>query len=204
MNGDALEVGDDEVARDFLAASAVHQTANVFHALRVGFAKVFAGALVLGEQRLGPEEINEAPVAGEFLHRLFVAGNVAALLAEDVEEGVPERFRLGFLAGFVAPFLGEGNGAVFDFVPGKRHEGRLGKRMGAVNAFTRNYTEDYFATRGDGRASFPKAIAGRPREEPARVFHKRISLLSRYLAASTCLHPAAGWKALPSSASKGA
>jgi len=67
---------------------------------------------VLGEQRLGPEEINEAPVAGEFLHRLFVTGDVAALLPEDVEEGVPERFRLGLLAGLVFPFLREGNGAV--------------------------------------------------------------------------------------------
>jgi len=85
------------------------------------FAKVFAGTLVLGEERLGPEEINEAPVTGEFFHRLLVAGDVAALLAEDVEQGVPERFRLGFLAGLVLPFLGEGDDAMFDFVPGKRH-----------------------------------------------------------------------------------
>ena len=56
-----------------------------------------------------------------FFHRLLVAGDVAALLAKDVEEGVPERFRLGLLACFVFPFLREGNGAVFDFVPGKRH-----------------------------------------------------------------------------------
>lgn len=56
-----------------------------------------------------------------FFHRLFVAGDVAALLAEDVEEGVPERFRLGLFAGLVLPLLREGNGAVFDLVPGKRH-----------------------------------------------------------------------------------
>jgi len=120
--------------RHFLAASAVHEAANVFHALRVSFAEVFAGALVFGEQRLGPEEVNEAPVAGEFLHRLFVAGDVAALLAEDVEEGVPERFRLGLLARLVLPFFGEGNGAVFDFVPGKRHALGLMKSRGSVTA----------------------------------------------------------------------
>lgn len=121
VNGDAFEVGDDEVTRDFLVAPAVHERADVFHPLRVGFAEVFARALVFGEERLGPEEVNEAPVAGEFFHRLLVAGDVAALLTEDVKEGVPKRFRLGFLARLVLPFLGEGDGAVFDFVPGKRH-----------------------------------------------------------------------------------
>jgi len=67
----------------------------------------------------------EAQVAGEFFHRLLVAGDVAALLAEDVEEGVPKRFRLGLLTRLVLPFLREGDGAMFDFVPGERHAGVL-------------------------------------------------------------------------------
>ena len=124
VDGDALEVGDDEVTGDFLAAPGVHEATDVFHALRVGLAEVFTGALVLGEQGAGPEEVNVGPVAGELFHRLLEAGDDAALLAEDEEEGVPEGFGLGVLARLVLPVLREDNGAVFDFVPRERHGGK--------------------------------------------------------------------------------
>lgn len=80
VDGDALEVGDDEVAGDFFAAPAVHEAADVVHALRVRFAEVFARALVLDEQGAGPEEVNAAPVAGEFFSpalRRWRSGGVA-------------------------------------------------------------------------------------------------------------------------------
>ena len=42
-------------------------------------------------------------------------------MAEDLEELVPEGLLFAFLAGFAGPGLGEADGAVADFVPGKRH-----------------------------------------------------------------------------------
>ena len=90
VNGDALEIGNDEVARIFLAPSAAMEGADVFHTLRVRFAEVFARALVLGEQGARPEQVNVAPVAGELFHRLLKTGDGAALDSEDIEVGIPE------------------------------------------------------------------------------------------------------------------
>ena len=63
-----------------------------YHALPVGLAEVLPGALVLSEQRAGPEGGDVGPVAGELLHRLLEAGDGPSRDTEDVEEGVPKRF----------------------------------------------------------------------------------------------------------------
>ena len=75
------------------------------------------GALVLGKHGAGPEEINVAPLAGEFFHGFLEGGDGAALDAEDHEEGIPKGLGLGVFAGLGGPCFGEGDGAVFDFIP---------------------------------------------------------------------------------------
>ena len=121
VDGDALEIGNDEVARRFLHPSTTGEGADVFHALRVRFAQVFARALVLREQRARPEKINVGPIAGQLFYRFLKAGDSAALDAEDVEKRIPKGFRFGILASLALPFFREGNGAVFDFIPRERH-----------------------------------------------------------------------------------
>ena len=58
--------------------------------LRLGLAEVFAETFVFDQQHAGPEQVNVAVVAGDFLDRLFKAGDHAAADAEDLEEFVPE------------------------------------------------------------------------------------------------------------------
>lgn len=59
------------------------------------------------------------------------SGHRAAGFAEDLEEGVPERFGLGVLPRGPGPFAGEPDGAVSDLVPGKgRWHGFILHRMG--------------------------------------------------------------------------
>ena len=80
---------------------------------------------MLGEQPARPEQVNEAPVAGELLDRLLEGGDGAAADAEDVEEVVPEGLAFGGLAGFALPFPAEGDGAVANLIPRQRHGRRL-------------------------------------------------------------------------------
>ena len=139
VNGDALEIGNDEVARCFLSASAAGECAHVFHALRVRFAEVFARALVLGEQRARPEKVNVAPIAGQLFYRLLKTGDGAALDAEDIEKRIPKRFRFGILARFALPFFRETDGAVFDFIPREGHRG--GSKLSAGKSNARRFDE---------------------------------------------------------------
>jgi hypothetical protein len=62
---------------------------------------------VLGEQAARPEQVNEAAIAGELLHRLLEGGDGAAADAEDVEELVPEGLALGGFACFAFPIPGK-------------------------------------------------------------------------------------------------
>ena len=88
-------------------------------------AEVFAGGLVLRQQPARPEQVNEAPVAGELLDRLLEGGDGAAADAEDVEEVVPEGLAFGGLAGLALPFAAEGDGAVANLIPRQRRGWRL-------------------------------------------------------------------------------
>lgn len=69
----------------------------------------------------GPEEVDEAVGAFDGLDRGFEGGDEAAVMAEDLEELVPEGLFFAFLAGFAGPRLGEADGAVANFIPRKRH-----------------------------------------------------------------------------------
>jgi len=122
------------------------------HALGVGLAEVLAGGLVLGQPPARPEQVNEAPVAGELFDRFFEGGDGAAADAEDVEEVVPEGLALGSLARFALPFTAECDSAVPNLIPRQWHGRRLprvasqktevflrepaGERGGYVNRFS--------------------------------------------------------------------
>jgi hypothetical protein len=110
-----------EIAGGLAGAAGVEQAADVFHALGVGLGEVGPGALVFAEHLAGPEDVDGAPGAGEFADGFLEAGDGAAVEAEDVEELVPEGLAFSRLARLVLPVRPEADGAVFDFVPGKRH-----------------------------------------------------------------------------------
>jgi len=78
--------------------------------LGVRFAKIFASRLVLDEQATWPEQVNEAPVAREFLNWFLKGGDGAATDAEDIEEVVPEGLAFGGFAGLAFPIFAEGDG----------------------------------------------------------------------------------------------
>ena len=118
---DAGKIGDDDVARDFVAAAFAREVLNVAEGLRFGLAEVFATALVFDENDAAPEEVDVAVVAGDSLYRFLEAGDGAARDAENIEKFVPEGLLFGLFALDSGPFLGEGDGAVANFVPRKRH-----------------------------------------------------------------------------------
>jgi hypothetical protein len=66
---------------------------------------------VLDEHSARPEQINEAPIAGQLLDRLLESGNGAATDTKDVEEFVPESLAFGGFASFAIPVFAKGNGA---------------------------------------------------------------------------------------------
>ena len=72
-----------------------------------------------------PEQVNEAPVAGELFNRFLEGSHRAAADAKDVEEVVLERLAFGGLAGFALPFAAEGDGAVANLIPRQWHGERL-------------------------------------------------------------------------------
>ena len=80
---------------------------------------------MLNEHDAGPEQINITVVTRDFLNRLFKARYDATANTEDIEEFVPERLLLCLLALDACPFLGKGDRAVPDFVPGKRHRSMI-------------------------------------------------------------------------------
>ena len=119
VEGDALEIGDDEPARHFLFASGIDEATDVFHALGVGFVEVLACGFLLYEQAAGPKEVDFPPGAGKFFHGLLEGGDGAAFDAEDVEKVIPERLAVAAFRARVFVFARKGNRAAFDFIPGK-------------------------------------------------------------------------------------
>ena len=65
VQGDAGEVGDDDVAGNFICAAFAREVLDVAERLRLGLAEVFAEALVFDEHDARPEKINVAVVAGD-------------------------------------------------------------------------------------------------------------------------------------------
>ena len=69
------------------------------------------------EQDARPEKINAPVVAGNFLYRLFKAGDDAAFDAEDLKEFVPEGLFFGALAFDASPFAGKLDRVLADLIP---------------------------------------------------------------------------------------
>ncbi len=64
VQGDAGKVGNDDVSGNFVRSSFAREVLNVAEGLRLGFAEVFAAALVLDQYLARPEQINVAVIAG--------------------------------------------------------------------------------------------------------------------------------------------
>ncbi|HOD62898.1 MAG TPA: hypothetical protein PKO04_01420 [Smithellaceae bacterium] len=80
---------------------------------------------MLYNQNAFPEEIDVAVLIAEFFDRLFEAGDALAGNAEYIEETIPEGFGFRVFGAFPGPLFGKGQGARFDFIPGKRHRFRF-------------------------------------------------------------------------------
>ena len=92
---DPGKVGNDDVAGNVVLPALADEVLDVAEGLRLGFAQVFAEALVLDQQHAGPEKVDVAVIAGDFLYRLLERGHRAAADAEDLEKLVPKRLFLG-------------------------------------------------------------------------------------------------------------
>jgi hypothetical protein len=103
--GDVGKVGNDDVAGNFICAAFTREVSDITERLRLGLAEILAEALVLDEHDTGPEQINVAVVAGDFLDRFFKTRYDAAADAEDVEEFVPEGLLFSSFALDACPFL---------------------------------------------------------------------------------------------------
>ncbi|MFZ0828473.1 MAG: hypothetical protein WAO02_13720 [Verrucomicrobiia bacterium] len=121
MQGDAREIGDDDVARDFRVPAFVGEVLDVIECLRLRLAKVFAKTFVFDQQHAAPQQVNETVGSRNTFGRFFKAGDDAPFDAEDLKEFVPEGLFLGALAGCALPFAGELDSVVTDFVPTDRH-----------------------------------------------------------------------------------
>ncbi|MDD2883117.1 MAG: hypothetical protein PHQ58_22115 [Rhodoferax sp.] len=80
------------------------------------------------QQHAGPEQIDK-PVgsglrAGQLFDGMLKRGNAFVCDAKDLEEVDPERLALAVFIGSISLGAAEGEGAGFDFVPGKRHGDR--------------------------------------------------------------------------------
>ncbi len=135
VEGDAFEIRNNEPTRDFFFASGIDEAADVFHALGVGFIEVLTSGFLFDEDAAGPEEVDLAPGAGEFFHRFLEGCDGAAFDAEDFEKFVPERLAAATLGPGVFVLAGEGDGAAFDFVPGK-HVVSIAKKRGIGKAMS--------------------------------------------------------------------
>ena len=104
MERDAGEVGNDDVAGDFVVAAFIDKCLDVIESLGLSTAEVLPGALVLHEQDAFPKQINCAVVPGEFFDGFFKARDGTAAHAEDVKEFVPEGLLLGCFTCDARPF----------------------------------------------------------------------------------------------------
>jgi hypothetical protein len=113
----AREVGHEDVARQV----ALLQPREVVERLSVRTRQRPPARLVFDDQRARPEQVDEALGAAVLLDCMLEAGEPTTRQAENGEELVPERLRLGALVARVTPLLGEGDGAALDLVPAQRH-----------------------------------------------------------------------------------
>jgi hypothetical protein len=78
---------------------------------------------VFHQQDAGPEEVNAAVIAGDFLDGFLEAGDNTAFDTEDLKELVPKGLFFGALTFDAGPFAGKLDRVVPDFVLGNWHFG---------------------------------------------------------------------------------
>jgi len=118
---EAVEVGDDHIARDLVVATLGRQRLQIRERLRLGAVQALAAALVLDQQTPLPEQVDEPVLPAQPADRFLEGGDTAARDAEHVEECVPERFGLRLLAGLSGPFPRETHGPLLDLIPPQLH-----------------------------------------------------------------------------------
>jgi len=122
---EAVEVGDDHIARDLVVAAFARQRLQIRERLRLGAVQALAAALVLDQQTPLPEQVDEPVLTAQPADRLLEGGDTAARNAEHVEKRIPERFCFRLLAGFTGPFPRETDGPLLDLIPPQLHRAIL-------------------------------------------------------------------------------
>ena len=83
----------------------------------MGFVERLAARLVLGYEGPRPEAVDEPATATQLLDPLLEAVNPAPVHSKNLEELIPKGLCLPALITCIAPFSGEPNRAVANFIP---------------------------------------------------------------------------------------
>ncbi len=105
VQGDAGEVGDDDVTWNFIGATFACEVPDVAERLRLSLAEVFAETLVLDKHDAGPEQIDVAVLARDLPYRLFKARHDTTADAEHIEEFIPESLLFRSFTRDASPFI---------------------------------------------------------------------------------------------------
>jgi hypothetical protein len=89
VQGDAGEIGDDYIARNFIDTSCAREVLNIPKSLRLGLAQVFAKAFVFHQQDARPKQVNVAILPGDVFYRVLKARDHTTADTEDIEEFIP-------------------------------------------------------------------------------------------------------------------
>ena len=111
VQGDAGEIGNDDIARNFIHAPFPREVLDVAESLRSALPKSLPKLLCSTRTTPGQKQINVAVVAGDFLDRLFKARHDATANTEDIEEFIPESLLFRLFALGARPFLRKGDRA---------------------------------------------------------------------------------------------
>jgi len=76
VEGEAAEVGEEDVAGSFVLAAGVDEVVDVGEGLGLGGVEGVAGGLVFDEELAGPEEVDEACGSGETADGLLEGGEI--------------------------------------------------------------------------------------------------------------------------------
>jgi hypothetical protein len=72
-----------------------------------------------------PQEVNIPGGMIQPFNGLFKTADLTTVYAENMKKIIPKSFSFGVFGGFIFPFFGEMDSAVFDFVPGEGREVEL-------------------------------------------------------------------------------
>lgn len=114
---DCPEIRGEDEARHLR----VRRPVRVAERLLLRAEQVAALRFLLDDQLAGPEEVDEARIAGVLAHRRLVGPDAAALHPEGAEERVVEALRLALLVMRARPVAREIGGAGANLRPGQMH-----------------------------------------------------------------------------------